>query len=226
VSGKTGDDAVGSSASDNVVSAGAAGGKGEDSDEDIDTGINVNSPSDQVDTDTQTRPEQGREVLQSNTTTTNEKKKRAGLSDAKQAVSTSNKPAAKASAKKPTPEKKNVTPTPASSYEENTSNAPPPLPSREPVMLTPSDINRLVSEKDRRIQQCYEMAMIQSPDLEGTMVLHIGVAGEDVQAKVIRNDLSPGLANCVVRVMKSLVPPPNTGELVEIEKSYDFTLKK
>ena len=90
--------------------------------------------------------------------------------------------------------------------------------------LTPQMVNSLVEKKKRRVERCYEMARIDNPYFSGKMVVKVGIAGRRVDASVMKNELTPNLAACVVRAIKSIAPPPNDGQLVEIAKEYEFKI--
>jgi hypothetical protein len=88
--------------------------------------------------------------------------------------------------------------------------------------LMPQRIDRLVDAKSKRIQNCYDMARLAEPGMEGTLVLVVGMAGTEVQVKVQKNETTAYLASCVQRVIRSIKPPPNDGTLVEILKEFEF----
>ncbi len=92
--------------------------------------------------------------------------------------------------------------------------------------LQPERIDRLLDSKSKRIQNCYDMARLADPKMEGSLVLVVGMAGDKVQVSVRRNETTEYLASCVKRVIKSIKPPPNDGTLVEILKEFEFRTAK
>ncbi len=95
--------------------------------------------------------------------------------------------------------------------------SPTPLPPLAPVL-----VNGLLEDQMGRVKSCYDVARAKSPGLEGVLRLLVRVEGSRVNATVVQNDLSPTLASCVLRAVRSINPPPNDGRLVEIEKEYTF----
>ena len=88
--------------------------------------------------------------------------------------------------------------------------------------LRPRTVDKLVEAKSSRIRNCYDMARITDPYLEGTLELIIGISGDNVRVTVKKNELTTYLAACVTRVIKSIEPTPNNGTLVEILKEFEF----
>ncbi len=90
--------------------------------------------------------------------------------------------------------------------------------------LTSKKLNSLVNTKASRIQNCYDTARLINPSLEGKLVILVGMGGDDVYASILRNEVTAELGNCVKRQIQSIVPPPNDGKKVEIEKEYNFVI--
>lgn len=88
--------------------------------------------------------------------------------------------------------------------------------------LAPVTVNGLLEDQMGRVKRCYELARATSPGLEGVLRLLVSVEGSRVNATILQNELTPALANCVLRAVRNIRPPPNDGRLVEIEKEYSF----
>jgi outer membrane biosynthesis protein TonB len=73
---------------------------------------------------------------------------------------------------------------------------------------------------------CYDIARVKDPNLKGklTVNVNVNVNGNKVDAAIVKNELTPALAACVIRAIKSIKPPPNTGDPMAIEKELEFKI--
>ncbi|MBN2717778.1 MAG: protein kinase [Deltaproteobacteria bacterium] len=88
--------------------------------------------------------------------------------------------------------------------------------------LTPTEVNRLVETRHKKVMTCYDIARAKTPGLEGILELKVGMAGSTVEVTVTGGNISGFLSTCVTQVIRSITVPPNDGTLVEILKEYEF----
>ena len=113
---------------------------------------------------------------------------------------------------------------------ENVSEVPgptiePPEPSKKPVVMTADGVDQLVESRSREIERCYDESRKVQPELSGKLIIKVTVAGPRIRATIHTNELNPEIGGCVLRAIRTITPPENTGEPVTILKEILFRVK-
>ncbi len=90
--------------------------------------------------------------------------------------------------------------------------------------LNPQEVNKVIGRRMSAIKGCYEKALRRDPNLKGKLVVRFTIAGSGrvTTARVVQNDLTPEVGNCVVSKFKAFRFPQPDGGSLTMESPFMF----
>lgn len=90
--------------------------------------------------------------------------------------------------------------------------------------LNPQEVNKVIGRRMSAIKGCYEKALRRDPNLKGKLVVRFTIAGSGrvTAARVVQNDLTPEVGDCVVSKFKAFRFPQPDGGSLTMESPFMF----
>jgi outer membrane biosynthesis protein TonB len=90
--------------------------------------------------------------------------------------------------------------------------------------LNPQEVNKVIGRRMGAIKGCYERALRRDPNLKGKLVVRFTIAGSGrvTAARIVENDLTPEVGNCVVSRFKAFRFPQPDGGSLTMESPFMF----